>query len=78
MLPYFILGVALLVGLLLAARWFVSTEPSTVAKVLKRIALALIVSVALFFLFTGRLAWAFYTLPALFFIFVVFFLWWFL
>ena len=65
MLPYFILGVALLVGLLLAARWFVSTEPSTVAKVLKRMALALIVSVALFFLFTGRLAWAFYTLPAL-------------
>ncbi len=65
MLPYFILGVALLVGLLLAARWFVNTEPSTVAKVLKRIVLALIISVALFFLFTGRLAWAFYTLPAL-------------
>ena len=65
MLPYFILGVALLVGLLLAARWFVNTEPSTVAKVLKRMALVLIVSVALFFLFTGRLAWAFYTLPAL-------------
>ncbi len=65
MLPYFILGVALLIGLLLAARWFVNTEPSTVAKVLKRMALVLIVSVALFFLFTGRLAWAFYTLPAL-------------
>ncbi len=65
MLPYFILGLALLAGLLLAARWFVNTEPSTVAKVLKRIALVLIISVALFFLFTGRLAWAFYTLPAL-------------
>ena len=65
MLPYFILGVALLVGLLLAARWFVNTEPSTVAKVLKRMALVLIVSVAAVFLKTGRLAWAFYTLPAL-------------
>lgn len=65
MLPYFILGVALLAGLLLAARWFVNTEPKTVAKVLKRIALVLIISVALFFLVTGKLAWAFYTLPAL-------------
>ena len=65
MLPYFILGVALLVGMLLAARWFISAETKTVAKVLKRMALALIVSVAMFFLFTGKLAWAFYTLPAL-------------
>ena len=65
MLPYFILGVALLVGLLLAGRWFVNSEPGTVAKVMKRIVLALIVSVAFFFLFTGRLAWAFYTLPML-------------
>lgn len=65
MLPYFILGIALLAGLLLAARWFVKTEPTTVAKALKRIALILIVSVMLFFLLTGRLAWAFYVLPVL-------------
>jgi hypothetical protein len=64
-LPYFILGLALLVGLLLAGRWFVNTEAKTVARVLKRMALALIVAVAVFFVVTGRLAWAFYTLPAL-------------
>lgn len=65
MLPYFILGVALLVGFMLAARWFVNTEAKNVARVLKRVALICIVAVAVFFVVTGRLAWAFYTLPAL-------------
>ncbi|MEE9545614.1 MAG: hypothetical protein V3V55_08515, partial [Rhodospirillales bacterium] len=65
MLPYFILGVALLTGLLLAGRWFASADPKTLAKVLKRLAISLVLVVAVFFLVTGRLGWALMALPAL-------------
>ena len=65
MLAYLILGIALLAGLLLAGRWFVSADPKTLVKVFKRLAISLIVVVALFFLFTGRLGWALMALPAL-------------
>ncbi len=66
MLPYFILGVALLAGLILASRWYVSADPKTILKVLKWLSLGLIVVVGLFLAVTGRLAWAFAVLPALF------------
>lgn len=65
MFPYLILGIALLAGLLLAGRWFVSADPKTLVKVLKWLLFGVIGAVILFFLFTGRLAWAFYALPAL-------------
>lgn len=65
MLPYFILGIALLVGLLLIMRWYVSADPKTLLKVLKWLSLGLIVVVGLFLALTGRLAWAFVTLPVL-------------
>ncbi|MBI2585325.1 MAG: molecular chaperone DnaJ [Rhodospirillales bacterium] len=65
MFPYLILGIALLAGLLLAGRWFVSADPKTLAKVLKWLLFGVIGAVILFFLLTGRLAWAFYALPAL-------------
>ena len=65
MFPYLILGIALLAGLLLAGRWFVSADPKTLAKVLKWLLFGVIGAVILFFVFTGRLAWAFYALPAL-------------
>jgi hypothetical protein len=65
LLAYLILGIALLAGLLLAGRWFVSADPKTLVKVFKRLAISLIVVVALFFLFTGRLGWALMALPAL-------------
>ncbi len=65
MLPYFILGVALLAGLLLAGRWFASADPRLLTKVLKWTAIGAIVAVAVFFLVTGRLAWAMIALPAL-------------
>ncbi len=35
MLPYFVLGIALLAGLLLAGRWFTTADPKTLIKVLK-------------------------------------------
>ncbi len=65
MLPYFLLGIAMLVGLILAGRWFVHADPKLLAKVLKRLALAVIASVALYLILTGRLAWALFALPAL-------------
>ncbi|MCH7937778.1 MAG: molecular chaperone DnaJ [Proteobacteria bacterium] len=65
MFPLFILGLALLAGLLLAGRWFTTADPKTLIKVLKGLLFGVIGVVALFFVFTGRLAWAFFALPAL-------------
>ena len=65
MLSYFILGVALFAGLLLAGHWFATADPKRLAKALKWLFIGLIVTVILFFVFTGRLAWAFFALPAL-------------
>lgn len=64
-MPYLILGLGLLVGLILAARWFAAADPKTVAKALRWLLVGLVVLVGGFFLVTGRLAWALYTLPAL-------------
>ena len=65
MLPYFVLGVALLAGLLLAARWFASADPKALAKSLKWIFLGLVLAVIVFFAVTGRLVWAFMAIPVL-------------
>ncbi len=65
MFAYYILGIALLIGLLLAGRWFASTDSKTLAKVLKWLAISFILAVAVFFLVTGRLGWALMALPAL-------------
>lgn len=65
MLPYFVLGIALLAGLLLAGRWFTTADPKTLVKVLKWLLLGVIGLGALFFILTGRLAWALFALPAL-------------
>ena len=65
MLPYFVLGIALLAGLLLAGRWFTTADPKTLVKVLKWLLFGVIGLGALFFMLTGRLAWALFALPAL-------------
>lgn len=65
MFPYFILGIAVLAGLLLAGRWFASADPKAIAKVLKILAVVAVIVVAVFFAVTGRLAWALMTLPVL-------------
>jgi hypothetical protein len=64
-LAYFILGIALLTGVLLSMRWYVSADPKTLLKVLKWLSLGLIIVIGLFLALTGRLAWAFVTLPVL-------------
>ncbi|MDA1090609.1 MAG: DnaJ domain-containing protein [Proteobacteria bacterium] len=65
MFPYLILGLAILAGVLLAGRWFSTADPKLLVKILKWVLLGIIGAVALYFLFTGRLAWAIFALPAL-------------
>ena len=54
MLPYLLLGVALLFMVLLAARWFVTADPKTLVLAVKWIGGALAVLVALYLIFSGR------------------------
>ena len=60
-----VLGIAVMIGLLFAANWFVTAEPKTIIKVLKWGLLGLFGVIILFFIFSGRLAWAIWALPAL-------------
>jgi len=62
---YFVLGLALLAGFMLAGRWFVSAEPKTLVKVFKWLSLIVLITVGLFLAITGRLGWALFTLPVL-------------
>ena len=64
-MPYFILGVALLIGALLVARWYVNAPPSTLVKVFKWSAIVLAVSIVLFFLIAGPKLWALWAVPVL-------------
>lgn len=64
-MAYFVLGVALLAGFLLAGRWFITAEPKNIIKVAKWALLIIVGLVVLFFLLTGRIVWALYALPAL-------------
>ena len=65
MLPYFILGIALLAGLLLIGRWFVNTEPKALIKTLKWLSVIVILIIIVSLAVTGRLAWAIMAMPAL-------------
>jgi len=65
MLPLFILGIALMAGLLLAGQWFVNAEPKTLVRGLKWLLLGIILTIVAFFAATGRLGLAFASLPAL-------------
>lgn len=65
MLPYLILGVALLGGFLLVGRWFINADPKTLVKSLKWLSIVLGVGVIISLAVTGRLAWAVMALPAL-------------
>ena len=65
MLPYFLLGLALLAGAILAARWFVNAEPAQVVKALRWTLIAVAVVLGLFLIFAGRHVLLFFLLPAL-------------
>ena len=56
MIGYFILGVSLLAGVLLAGRWFVSADPKSILRAGKYFAFGLLVCVGVFLMVTGRFA----------------------
>ncbi len=60
-----LLGLVLLGGVLLFARWYATAEPKAALSMLKWIGIILFVGIAGFFIFTGRLGWAFMGLPVL-------------
>ena len=65
MLTLLLLGIALLIGFILVGRWYVTEEPKEALKILKWVAIGFFVVVSCFFVFTGRLNWAFMGLPVL-------------
>ncbi len=64
-MPYLVLGVAVLIGALLVARWYISAQPATLSKTLKWIFIILVVLVAGALIFTGRIGWGLLAIPAL-------------
>lgn len=64
-MTYLFLGVIVLLGLLLLARWYVSAEIRTLKKVLKWSFIGAVCMIGLFFIISGRMAWAFFVLPIL-------------
>ncbi|MCW8951920.1 MAG: DnaJ domain-containing protein [Rhodospirillales bacterium] len=64
MLPWFLLGFALLIGLGLIAQWLISAEPKEILKAMRWSAIILIGAFIVFLLVSGRLAWALMMLPA--------------
>ena len=64
-IPYFLFGLALLVGLLFLVRWYVGAEPRQVMRVARWVLVILGIAVALALVFAGRHALALFALPAL-------------
>ena len=64
-MPYLFLGIALLIVLLLAGRWFANAEPKAILSVLKWVAIVGIGLVAVALIFSGRILMLVWLLPAL-------------
>lgn len=60
-----VLGIAVMIGLILAMNWFVSANPKTIIKVLKWGLLSLFGIIILFLFISGRFGLALWALPAL-------------
>jgi hypothetical protein len=64
-IPYFILGICLLVGLVLLGYWFVRTEPKNVVTLLRWVLAVLGLIVGGYLIWGGLRAWAVLALPFL-------------
>ena len=64
MLSMFILGVAVLIGFILVARWYVGADPKTLLRALKWVGLGAATGVLAWLAFTGKLLVAAAALPA--------------
>jgi hypothetical protein len=65
MVPYLILGIAILTGVILTGKWLASAEPKQIIKAFKIVGIGVLVVLVMFFAATGRLLWIFYLLPVL-------------
>jgi hypothetical protein len=65
MLAFFVLGIALLIGLILATRWFVQAEPREVVRALRWIGATLAIGVVILLVVTRQIGWIIALLPAL-------------
>lgn len=63
MIAYFVLGIGILIGLLLLARWMVDADPRLLAWVIKLIAGLAIFGLAVLVILTDRLQMVMYALP---------------
>ncbi len=65
MIGYFFLGICVLVGLLLLAKWYSSADPKTLARTVPRVAIVIGILVLVLLVFTGRGALLLALLPLL-------------
>ena len=65
MVGYLVLGVAILLGLILASKWLSSANPSSILKFLKWAAIIIIVIMLVGIILTRHLGWLVLALPAL-------------
>ena len=65
MIHFFVLGLLLMAGLILIGRWFSEADPTKLIRILKYLLFGIIGAAVLFFIFTGKFAWAFFSIPAL-------------
>lgn len=54
MIGYFFLGLCVLVGFLLLAKWYSGADPKNLAKIVPRVVIFLVVAILLMIVFTGR------------------------
>lgn len=64
-MAYVVLGLSLVVGLALMARWLLTSEPKVILKVARWVGLGLLAAIALFVLVRGRLDWLFWAATVL-------------
>ena len=64
-MPYFVLGIAILVGLSLAARWYVSASAQSILRVFKWTAIIGCLAIIVVIILTRQLTWAAFMLPAM-------------
>ena len=64
-MPYFVLGLAILVGLALAARWYISASPQSILRVFKWTAIIGCLAIIVVIILTRQLTWAAFMLPVM-------------
>lgn len=64
-MPYLVLGLAVLIGIFFAARWFAAAPPSQIARVLKWSAVLIFVPLTAILVLRGGAQFLFFLLPAL-------------